>query len=111
MTATSAGAINGARTSGGRVIAIGTTTVRTLETACKDVGGVEPYDGETRLFINPGFRFRAVDALLTNFHLPQTTLLSLVMAFAGEALACEAYECAVRHRYRFYSYGDAMLIT
>jgi S-adenosylmethionine:tRNA ribosyltransferase-isomerase len=85
--------------------------VRALESAAREPGELRPYQGETSLFITPGFDFRVVDALLTNFHLPQTTLLMLVSAFAGVEFLREAYEEAVRERYRFYSYGDAMLIT
>jgi len=96
---------------GRRVVAIGTTVVRTLETVAKEQGAVVPAVGESRLFITPGFRFKAVDALMTNFHLPRTTLLMLVSAFAGRELIRKAYEEAVRERYRFYSYGDAMLIV
>jgi len=95
---------------GGRIVAIGTTVTRALESAAKASGQVEPYSGPTSLFIMPGFVFRAVDILLTNFHLPRTTLLMLVSAFAGTARLREAYGTAVAARYRFYSYGDAMLI-
>lgn len=103
-----------ARARGARVVAVGTTTVRALEsagavTAMAD-GMPGPWAGRTSLFIRPGHRFLAIDALVTNFHLPASTLLCLVMAFAGEALVREAYERAVRERYRFYSYGDAMLV-
>jgi S-adenosylmethionine:tRNA ribosyltransferase-isomerase len=104
-------AIERTRRRGGKIVAVGTTVVRALETAAGDDDALRPYQGETRLFIAPGFRFRAVDALLTNFHLPQTTLLMLVSAFAGIGYLRQAYEEAVRARYRFYSYGDAMLIT
>lgn len=94
-----------------RVIAVGTTTVRTLEhLAAQHNGHIEPGEGETRLFILPGYEFRVVGGLLTNFHLPETTLLMLVAAFAGRELILAAYEHAVRERYRFYSYGDCMLI-
>ena len=96
---------------GGKIVAVGTTVVRALESAAREPGGLRPYQGETSLFITPGFDFRVVDALLTNFHLPQTTLLMLVSAFAGVEFLREAYKEAVRERYRFYSYGDAMLIT
>jgi S-adenosylmethionine:tRNA ribosyltransferase-isomerase len=95
--------------SGGRVIAIGTTTVRCLETAAL-AGALNPFEGETDIFITPGFKFRVVDALLTNFHLPESTLLMLVSAFAGYKLTMAAYQHAVEQRYRFFSYGDAMLI-
>jgi S-adenosylmethionine:tRNA ribosyltransferase-isomerase len=96
---------------GGRIVAVGTTVVRTLETAAHENGDVVPMSGETRLFITPGYRFRAVDVLMTNFHLPRTTLLMLVTAFAGLDAVRNAYAAAVHERYRFYSYGDAMLIT
>jgi S-adenosylmethionine:tRNA ribosyltransferase-isomerase len=95
---------------GGRVVAVGTTVVRTLETVAQDKGEVFPTAGESRLFITPGFQFKIVDALMTNFHLPRTTLLMLVSAFAGIQPVRQAYEEAVKERYRFYSYGDAMLI-
>ncbi|SPP63403.1 tRNA preQ1(34) S-adenosylmethionine ribosyltransferase-isomerase QueA [Nitrospira lenta] len=95
---------------GGRVIAIGTTAVRALESAAQQAGGLQPTVGESRLFISPGFRFNVVDALMTNFHLPRTTLLMLVSALAGVDMMRKAYAEAVEQRYRFYSYGDAMLI-
>ncbi len=95
---------------GGRVVAVGTTVVRTLETIMKENGEMALMSGESRLFITPGFQFKVVDALMTNFHLPKTTLLMLVSAFAGIEPIRRAYEQAVRERYRFYSYGDGMLI-
>ena len=95
---------------GGRVVAVGTTVVRTLETVMKEKCEMMPLSGESRLFITPGFEFKIVDAMMTNFHLPKTTLLMLVSAFAGIEPVRRAYEEAVRTRYRFYSYGDAMLI-
>ncbi len=95
---------------GGRVIAVGTTSVRSLETAASN-GQLQPYIGDTRLFIRPGFRFRVVDQLLTNFHLPRSTLLMLVSAFAGYTQIQRAYAHAIQQRYRFFSYGDAMLLT
>lgn len=95
---------------GRRVVAVGTTVVRALETVARENGLVMPMSGESRLFITPGFSFNVVDALMTNFHLPRTTLLMLVSAFAGVESTRRAYEEAVRQRYRFYSYGDAMLI-
>ena len=98
-----------ARGRGGRVIAVGTTVVRALESAAAG-GQLAPFDGETALFIRPGHRFRAVDALLTNFHLPESTLLVLVSAFAGRERVLAAYAEAVRAGYRFYSYGDATLL-
>ena len=94
---------------GGRVVAVGTTVVRSLETAARD-GQVQPYKGETNLFITPGYRFRCVDAMLTNFHLPESTLLMLVCAFAGYTRMMAAYRHAVERGYRFFSYGDAMFI-
>jgi len=97
------------RRRGGRVVAVGTTSVRMLETAAAS-GELKPFAGHTDLFIRPPYRFRAVDALLTNFHLPRTTLLVLVRTFGGDELIRRAYEEAIRDRYRFYSYGDAMLI-
>jgi len=97
------------RARGGRVIAVGTTVVRALESSFHD-GAVRPFAGETRLFIFPGRRIRCVDAMVTNFHLPESTLLMLVCAFAGQARVLAAYEHAVRARYRFFSYGDAMLV-
>ena len=92
---------------GGRVIAVGTTTVRALETAVRD-GELKPFSGDTDIFIYPGYRFRVVDALLTNFHLPESSLLMLVSAFAGSEHTLNAYRHAVEQRYRFFSYGDAM---
>lgn len=101
--------IEACRREGGRVVAVGTTSVRLLETAAAD-GTLKPFVGNTDLFIRPPYEFRVVDALLTNFHLPRTTLLVLVRTFGGDELIGRAYEEAVRQRYRFYSYGDAMLI-
>lgn len=98
------------RAAGGRVVAIGTTTVRTLETAAALPGGLGPGEGRSTLFIRPPYPFRAVDALMTNFHLPRSTLLMLVSAFAGREFILRAYAEAVRERYRFYSYGDATLL-
>lgn len=103
-------AVRLARGRSGRVVAVGTTVVRTLESTVDDGGAVVAQAGETALYVTPGYRFRVVDAMLTNFHLPKTTLLMLVSAFAGLELVREAYRVAVRERYRFYSYGDAMLI-
>jgi S-adenosylmethionine:tRNA ribosyltransferase-isomerase len=109
--------INRAKQGGNRVVAVGTTSVRVLETAARassipslQPAIVEPFDGPTDLFIFPGYGFRIVDALITNFHLPRSTLLMLVAAFAGRELVIRAYDEAIRRRYRFYSFGDAMLI-
>jgi S-adenosylmethionine:tRNA ribosyltransferase-isomerase len=98
------------REQGGRVWAVGTTVVRALESAASESGAVKAGPGETRLMITPGYDFRVVDRLLTNLHLPRSTLLMLVSAFAGGELTRAAYEHAVARRYRFYSYGDAMVI-
>jgi S-adenosylmethionine:tRNA ribosyltransferase-isomerase len=104
-------ALRAARERGGRIVAVGTTAVRALESACDAHGGaLAASSGWTRKYILPPYSFQAVDALLTNFHLPRTTLLLLVAAFAGESQLREAYAHAVRERYRFYSYGDAMLV-
>jgi S-adenosylmethionine:tRNA ribosyltransferase-isomerase len=102
-------AVGRARAAGGRVIAVGTTVARALEAAAAR-GALGPSDGETALFIRPGYRFRVIDGLLTNFHLPQSTLLMLVAALAGRETVLAAYAHAVRQRYRFFSYGDAMLV-
>ena len=102
-------AVSRCRQRRGRVVAVGTTTVRSLETAARD-GELKAYEGDTELFITPGFQFRVVDALITNFHLPESTLLMLVCAFGGYEQVMRAYKHAVQQRYRFYSYGDAMLI-
>ncbi len=105
-----AAAVNAARARGGRVWAVGTTVVRTLETLADEDGRVRPGSGETTLFIRPPYRFRAVDRLVTNFHLPRSTLLMLVAAFGGYETIMYAYRTAVAAEYRFYSYGDAMVI-
>ncbi len=97
------------RAAGGRVVAVGTTVLRALESALVD-GELQPFAGETNIFIFPGYRIRSIDALMTNFHLPESTLLMLVSAFAGKERVFAAYEHAVRERYRFFSYGDAMLL-
>jgi S-adenosylmethionine:tRNA ribosyltransferase-isomerase len=101
--------INRRREQGGRVVAVGTTCVRVLETAARS-GRLEPWSGETELFIRPPFEFHAVNGLMTNFHLPRTTLLVLVRTFGGDELVMRAYREAIEQQYRFYSYGDAMLI-
>jgi S-adenosylmethionine:tRNA ribosyltransferase-isomerase len=97
------------RQSRGRVIAVGTTVVRSLESAAAG-GELQAFSGDTRLFITPGFEFRVVDAMLTNFHLPRSTLIMMISAFAGRQFILDAYAHAVQQRYRFFSYGDAMLI-
>ncbi len=102
--------VRAARAQGGRVIAVGTTSVRALESAATASGELQPYRGDTSLFILPGYRFKVVEAMITNFHLPRSTLLMLVSAFAGRERILSAYEEAKRHGYRFYSFGDAMLI-
>jgi S-adenosylmethionine:tRNA ribosyltransferase-isomerase len=107
-------AIDAARAAGGRVIAVGTTVVRSLETAAgasADADRIAPYRGSTRIFIKPGYTFRVVDAMVTNFHLPESTLLMLCSAFVGREALLAAYAHAVRARYRFFSYGDAMFLT
>jgi S-adenosylmethionine:tRNA ribosyltransferase-isomerase len=101
--------IEATRSRGGRVVAVGTTVVRALETAARH-GRPDPFRGETDIFIYPGYRFRAVDALITNFHLPESTLIMLVCAFGGYDNVMRAYRHAVENRYRFFSYGDAMFI-
>lgn len=102
--------VRAAKARGGRVIAVGTTSVRCLETAASD-GQIRPYEGDTNIFIYPSYQFKVVDALVTNFHLPESTLLMLVSAFAGYRHTMAAYRHAVAQRYRFFSYGDAMFIT
>lgn len=102
--------INETRKQGGRIVAVGTTSTRTLETAADEEGYITPCSGWTDIFLYPGYRFKAVDALITNFHLPESTLLMLVSAFYDRDKILEAYQLAVRERYRFFSFGDAMLI-
>ncbi|MEO1081516.1 MAG: tRNA preQ1(34) S-adenosylmethionine ribosyltransferase-isomerase QueA [Pseudomonadota bacterium] len=102
--------VGAARERGGRIVAVGTTAVRSLESAAMH-GELRPFIGDTKLFIYPGYEFRCVDALITNFHLPESTLLMLISAFAGREKVLAAYEEAVRERYRFFSYGDAMFVT
>jgi len=105
-----ADAINQTKAAGGRVIAVGTTSVRTLESAEGGQNGILSYSGPTSIFILPGYKFKTVDAMITNFHLPKSTLIMLVSAFAGREKILEAYETAIKEGYRFYSFGDAMLI-
>lgn len=107
-------AIRATKARGGRVVAVGTTSVRSLETAAQQAQSeriLEPYEGETKIFIYPGYRWRVVDALITNFHLPESTLLMLVASFAGYDTVMTAYREAVKQNYRFFSYGDAMFLT
>jgi S-adenosylmethionine:tRNA ribosyltransferase-isomerase len=102
--------INAARTAGGRVIAVGTTSLRLLESASRATGTLEPFVGDTDIFITPGFCFRTVDVLMTNFHLPKSTLFMLVSAFSGFDTMKAAYAHAIESGYRFYSYGDSSLL-
>jgi len=111
ISAETASALNEARSSGGRIVAVGTTSARVLETVARDDGSIEAGAGWTGIYIYPPYRFKAVDALVTNFHLPRSTLLLLVSAFASREMILAAYEDAVEKGYRFYSYGDAMLIV
>jgi S-adenosylmethionine:tRNA ribosyltransferase-isomerase len=106
-----AATLNATRARGGKIWAVGTTSVRTLESAVKPDGSFEPTSGETRIFIRPPYEFRAVDKLITNFHLPRSTLIMLVAAFAGYDLTMRAYRTALDEGYRFYSYGDAMVVV
>ena len=110
VSADVAQALNAARRNGGRVVAVGSTSLRLLETAAADDGALRPFAGETAIFITPGYRFRAVDILMTNFHLPRSTLFMLVSAFCGLETMKQAYAHAISHGYRFYSYGDACLL-
>ncbi len=110
VSSETADGVNGARSRGGRVVGVGTTVARALESCADEAGVVRPRDGKTGLLITPGYRFRALDALITNFHLPRSTLLMLVAAFAGRDFIRRAYAEAVERGYRFYSYGDAMLV-
>ena len=103
-------AVKATRARGGRVIAVGTTSVRSLESASQS-GEIEPFYGDSQIFIYPGYEFKSVDAMITNFHLPESTLIMLVSAFAGYQHTMDAYQAAVDQRYRFFSYGDAMFIT
>jgi S-adenosylmethionine:tRNA ribosyltransferase-isomerase len=111
VTAATAEALNAVKARGGRVVAVGTTSLRLLESAADKEGRLAPFFGATNLFITPGYRFRFVDRLLTNFHLPRSTLFMLVASFSGLDLMKRAYDHAVAQRYRFYSYGDACLLS
>jgi S-adenosylmethionine:tRNA ribosyltransferase-isomerase len=110
VSQSAADAINAARKGGGRCVCVGTTSVRTLESAADEQGSVQAKRGDTNIFITPGYSFRAVDALITNFHLPESTLLMLVSAFMGKEEAMRVYRIAVEQKYRFFSFGDAMMI-
>jgi S-adenosylmethionine:tRNA ribosyltransferase-isomerase len=111
IDAEAAARLNAARAAGGRIVAVGTTVLRTLESAADGCGHIAPFDSDTSIFITPGYRFRTVDMLLTNFHLPRSTLFMLVSAFMGLDVMQAAYAEAIRHKYRFYSYGDACLLV
>jgi S-adenosylmethionine:tRNA ribosyltransferase-isomerase len=110
VSPSTAEALNKVRQAGGRIVAVGTTSLRLLESATGETGRIEPWSGATDIFITPGYRFKAVDALMTNFHLPRSTLFMLVSAFCGAATMKQAYAYAIEHGYRFYSYGDASLL-
>ncbi len=110
LDAATAEALNATRARGGRVVAVGTTSARLIESAAGEDGLLRAFEGETAIFIAPGYRFRAVDALLTNFHLPRSTLFMLVAAFSGLETMKRAYAHAIAEGYRFYSYGDACLL-
>ena len=110
VNAETAEALNAARAAGGRIVAVGTTSLRLLESAADDDGTIRPFAGETSIFITPGYRFKAVDLLMTNFHLPRSTLFMLVSAFSGRETMLAAYRHAIDAGYRFYSYGDASLL-
>lgn len=111
VSETTCEAVRRTRAAGGRVVAVGTTAVRSLESACQATGEIAPFKGDSTIFIYPGYRFAAVDAMITNFHLPESTLLMLVSAFAGRENVLAAYREAVAQSYRFFSYGDAMFVT
>ncbi|MCA1384587.1 MULTISPECIES: tRNA preQ1(34) S-adenosylmethionine ribosyltransferase-isomerase QueA [Bradyrhizobium] len=110
ISAATAERLNAARKTGGRIVAVGTTSLRLLESAAREDGTIQPFAAETSIFITPGYRFRAVDILMTNFHLPKSTLFMLVSAFSGLATMKQAYAHAIASGYRFYSYGDACLL-
>ena len=110
IDAQTAARLNAARAAGGRIVAVGTTSLRLLESACGEDGTIRAFAGDTAIFITPGYRFRAIDALMTNFHLPRSTLFMLVSALMGLETMQAAYAHAIAHEYRFYSYGDASLL-
>ena len=111
MSEETAAALNLAKAEGRRIIAVGTTSVRTLESVWNRFGRFEACTGETALFIYPGYEWHTIDCMLTNFHLPKSTLIMMICSFAGKELILKAYEEAVRERYRFFSFGDCMFIT
>jgi S-adenosylmethionine:tRNA ribosyltransferase-isomerase len=110
VSAETAAVLNAARAAGGRIVCVGTTSLRLLESAADEDGTIHPFGAETAIFITPGYRFRAADVLMTNFHLPKSTLFMLVSAFAGQAAMRAAYAHAIEGGYRFYSYGDSSLL-
>jgi S-adenosylmethionine:tRNA ribosyltransferase-isomerase len=110
VDAATAERLNAARAAGGRIVCVGTTSLRLLESAADETGAIRPFMAETAIFITPGYRFRAADGLMTNFHLPKSTLFMLVSAFAGLETMRAAYAHAIDHGYRFYSYGDTSLL-
>jgi S-adenosylmethionine:tRNA ribosyltransferase-isomerase len=110
VSAETAAALNACRAKGGRIVAVGSTALRLLESAAGEDGTIREFAGETAIFITPGYRFRAVDLMLTNFHLPRSTLFMLVAAFSGLDVMKQAYAHAIETGYRFYSYGDACLL-
>ena len=110
VTEDAANEINRRRANGGRIISVGTTSCRVLESAADENGVIHPVDTDTGIFIYPGYKFRAVDALITNFHLPESTLLMLVSALSSREIIMNAYKIAVEEKYRFFSFGDAMFI-
>ena len=110
IDAATAARLTAARAAGGRVIAVGTTSLRLLESAAREDGIIQPFAGDTAIFITPGYRFRAIDGLMTNFHLPRSTLFMLVSALIGRERMQAAYAHAIEREYRFYSYGDASLL-
>jgi S-adenosylmethionine:tRNA ribosyltransferase-isomerase len=111
VDAKEADALNAVHAAGGRVVAVGSTALRLLEAAADEAGKIHPFEGETDIFITPGYRFRAVDAMVTNFHLPRSTLFMLVAAFCGLGTMKRAYAHAIAQHYRFYSYGDACFLN
>jgi S-adenosylmethionine:tRNA ribosyltransferase-isomerase len=110
ISAETAAQLNQARAAGGRIIAVGTTSLRLLESAADADGVIQPFAGDTAIFITPGYKLRAVDGLMTNFHLPKSTLMMLVSALLGRERMMAAYAHAIAHEYRFYSYGDSSLL-